>query len=214
MEGVIGKERIPRTRRWRVVVAFVLFPGLVGIGMWVLGTAYGDRRAEDSRQRRRADLEEYQAAHLRDLGVGTNLGSVLVRGADGHSQPLNKALPAGGLMVYVAAGCESCFGVAEALNGAVQHANSMDAIMLVHGDPSDLRRFCRDRDLQVPVLQDTEDVFALRYMVAAFPSHVVLDERCRVLEIGAGLDQEDDYARILAHGRTRPEDETPNFKRR
>lgn len=187
-----------------IVAAFVLLPGLVGAGMWFLGTAYGDRLAEDTRQRRRADLEEYQAVHLRELGIGTELGTLLVTGDDAIALPLGEVLPAGGLITYVSAGCESCFGVAEALDAAVRHDGGMDAIILVHGDPAELRRFCADKDLQVLIFQDTEDAFALRYMVAVFPSHVVLDERCRVLELGAGLDQEDDYARILAHGRRRP----------
>jgi len=90
----------------------------------------------------------------------------------------------------------------------------MDAILLVNGDPLELRRFCADNGLPVTVFQDIEDAFALRYSVVTFPSHLVLDEKCRVLEFGAGLDQEEDFARILAHGRTRPEDETLNFGRR
>jgi len=52
---------------------FIIVPALVGAGMWILGTAYGDRRALEQSHLRRSELERFQAANVQELTVGLPL---------------------------------------------------------------------------------------------------------------------------------------------
>lgn len=211
MEESIGNQSGTARGRWRTGALFIILPSLVGAGMWILGTAYGDRRAEQERNFRRSELERFQTANVQELAVGFPLPDFSVYGDDGVAVPVQEALPAGGLIVYVSSGCESCFDAAEGLGRALLRPDLVGspAIMLVRGDGSAIRALCQDRGFALRVFEDREDAMAERFHVWALPSHVMFDADGIVTVIGAGAKDEEEYARILAHGRTRPIEQNP-----
>jgi hypothetical protein len=174
--------------------------------MWILGAAYGDRRTEEQSQLRRSELEQFQVANVQELAVGLALPDFSVQSEGGVATPIRKALPAGGLIVYVSVGCESCFDAAEGLGRALLRPDlaGSPAILLVRGDASGLREFCQEWRASLLIFEDAEDVMAGRFHIWALPSHLVIDREGVVTEIGAGVKDEEEYARILAQGRTRP----------
>ena len=172
---------------------------VAGLGVW-LGAWLGERRAEAGRQSEQADLQTYLEQNIVGIEVGRMFPDIPIWSADGRDAfGIHELLPQGGVLVYVATGCNSCVDAITALD-AVQRAAGAEArpaLVVLDGHPDSLAAGLAAAGIEMTFYHDVERSFTKLYRVAIFPSAFVIDEHGRVTEIVAGPNTRNDFQKIV-----------------
>jgi hypothetical protein len=184
-----------RTALFYVAVLVVV----AALGVW-LGSWLGLRKAEASREMERAKMQSYLVENMQGIERGSMFPDIPVWSADGtQAFGIHELLPHGGVLVYVASGCNSCIDALEALKEAQEAAGARAraVIVILDGSPDSLAARLRARDLEVSFYHDVEQSFAHDFHVGIFPASFVIADGGVLTDMIAGTHTREDFDRVL-----------------
>jgi len=179
-----------KTSRWKVVLLLLGVVVAAGVLGTTIGSLYGEQRAGAERAARDAEVREYLLKSIRQIEVGKAFPEVTLGSPDSaHQYLIHELLPRGGVLVFVSAGCESCFQAVDALSAARRRVGrgAPDVIVVVIGDPSGLSQYIADHGYGIPVFRDWQQALVKEYGVRAFPCYFVLDNDLHLTHIGTNM---------------------------
>jgi hypothetical protein len=105
-----------------------------------------------------------------------------------HGLLISELFPHGGIIVYTAADCSSCFETLEQLAGATtSHSRNRPLIMVVHGDIESLNKHLTDKEYPFPIYWDTKRTLVDQHMVRIFPAYFKLGPRGELSHLGTDM---------------------------
>jgi hypothetical protein len=177
------------------VLAVVCVAG-IGLGRWL-----GLRKAEAGKALEQQQMQSFFEESVVGLERGAMFPDIPVWSPDGtQAYGIHELLPHGGLLVYIAAGCNSCYLALSALQEA-QGAAGDDArpfVVIVDGDPDSLMAGLKERDMSVEFFHDVERSFSRHYHIGIFPTSFVIADGGRLTDMVAGTHEREQFARLLA----------------
>lgn len=189
-------------RRWwkraAVYVGIVVVAAVLGT---IAGDIYAERKAYDVRAARDAELLQYMKANIQGVEIGRPFPDLTIWTGDGSEAfALRDILPAGGVMVFLAADCQSCFDAVDAVAKGREAAGdrAKDVVIVANGETSKLEAYIADRGLALPVYRDMEQSLIRDYHVLTFPSYFCMDSNFVVTEFGATKSNPDVLRDILS----------------
>jgi len=188
-----GRKAIP------LYVAAIV--ALAAVGVW-LGSTLGRHQADAAAESNRAERQAFMEKTMREIEVGKPFPDATVWSADGsQAYRIAELTPTGGLIVYVSIGCPRCIDAVEALNQARQSAGPQapPVIVVTAGDPAGLAGALDNRDITIPIYQDTEDAFTRRFGVTTTPTCFLLDGRGVVTKVATAVESSTDFAEMMSN---------------
>lgn len=102
---------------------------------------------------------------------------------------ISELFPKGGILVYTAADCSSCFETLEKLADATmtRGRNKRPLIMVVHGDIESLSKHLTGKEYPFPIYWDSERTLVDQHMVRVFPAFFDLGPQGQLSHLGTDL---------------------------
>jgi peroxiredoxin len=172
---------------------------VAAVGVW-LGTWLGLRRVEAGKQLEQAQMQSFLKDNIVGIEVGKMFPDIPVWSADGtQAFGIHELLPHGGVLVFIASGCNSCLAALQALHDAqtAAGAEARAALVVLDGDPDSLASGLRENGLVMPFYHDAERSFATQYHVGIFPTSFVLADDGTVAEMIAGTYTREEFEEAL-----------------
>ena len=169
----------------------LLYAGIIIVAA-VLGTALGDlnaaRREKAQLAEKQKELQNYLKKNIQGIAVGTRFPEFTVWSSDSTTTAQTTALLAGaGVIVYLAADCQSCLDAVDNLHKAREDAggNPVPVALLVSGNPEHLIAHMSKQGYDFPIYRDAEVKLLREHHVTAFPCFFKLTADAVVADFGA-----------------------------
>lgn len=172
------------------VGALILVVATAVAGWW-LGSAFGERRAAETRRENNQVWSQRLAQNLVGIHVGQRFPSFPVWAADsiGLAKDVHELLPCGGLLASVSPSCNICVDIALSLDRVRRSlpTGCCSLLLILQGDTYDALVESLDQEgVILPMYRDLEQRLIREHKVNVNPTIFLIDSSGTVRHIGAG----------------------------
>jgi peroxiredoxin len=183
----------------RIVAAMIvtLIGLLLGIGA---GRIYREMRRHSAATKLRTTQQLYLEQNIRGIELGRPFPDVPLQDIAGRAVLPRDYLSSGGILVFTASDCGSCFEAVSALDAAVRRigADQLSILIVAVGDLPPLLEYMSNESIDLRVVSDGQRSLADQYGVGTFPCVFTVDSLQIVRSIAAGMRTEDEFITVLS----------------